>query len=170
MNFLLNAKVAAIVALLLSMGSEPDSHGERRGLAPLRAIYRTRTVPYAQSAEGAAEVAGAWTFTRNGASRFVGAGVQSPKESDELAQHLILVERAMRRRTNPPGREISAEAFGHLFTQHGAFESGAVGLEEVWWSDELALALVIARSRDGVRIVDELVHLQLEEDGQLLAR
>lgn len=174
MNASVCAVAAAIAALLMPSGIETDRQPDpRSGLSPLRAIYRTRTLPDSGCVDETAGDARVWTFTRSGSRRFVGLGAQSPQASDERARHLELVEEAMHRRASPAKVGPTADAFGQRFTRHAEFSTSARsthGLEEVWWSDELGLALVIARHQDGARHIDELVHLQFEEDGQLLAR
>lgn len=54
------------------------------------------------------------------------------------------------------------EAFGR------EFEAWTGDAREVWWNDALGVALSVTSERDGVRCERRLVHLQLEEDAELL--
>ena len=137
----------------------------RHWLAPATAIYRCRTTP--ESADDVAH----WLHTRGAEHAFSGIDAIDPRASSEHALLLAGLRRDCRPAGTLPPSTVTARAFEHEFALHApARRIGAEGVVEVWWSKTLELPLVIVRQRQGRTIVDELVHLSLEERADLLVR
>jgi hypothetical protein len=134
-------------------------------LAPATATYRCRTTP--ESPEDVAH----WLHTRSAKRSFSGIDAGNPRASSEHALLLADLRRDCRPAGAMPPSRATAWAFDYEFTLHAPAQPiGADGVVEVWWSSALELPLVIVRQRQGRTIVDELVHLSLEERADLLVR
>lgn len=171
MNPLAQVLLSALAAL--GLGAAHDSQGRvtrplrplGRSLAPATAIYRCLATP-----EAAGDAAH-WLHTRCGAHGFSGVDASNPRASPAHAKLLRELERDCAPGGSLPAGVATATAFGHEFTRHApARPLGADGVVEVWWSRALELPLVIVRLRQGRTLVDELVHLSLEERAELLVR
>lgn len=171
MNQLAQFLLTALAALGLGVAYDSEARSGRpsrplgRAPAPATAIYRCLATP---EAEGDAAH---WLHTRSGAHGFSGVDVSNPRASAAHAELLGELARSCAPGGSLPAGVATAIAFGHEFTRHAPARSiAADGVVEVWWSRSLELPLVIVRQRQGRTLVDELVHLSLEERADLLVR
>ena len=148
-------KLAAGLGLALVLGHAVVARARVAELTPLTAIYRTNATPQSDSESST------WRYTRSAPATFARAEVLEPQIGES---NQVLLARVARECSSSGGLRATttvADAFEHSFTLHVPGESlAAGGITEVWWSEELALALVIVREQEGRTIVDELVRLE----------